>query len=113
MKKLWLYCLIAAAGGGAAGYFSPLLVASAYDKLFSVAILTGLESLFGGIRLLTRDNFDGRRFLCNFAASIVIVVAFVFVGDNLGLDLYYVVLLAIGFRLLQDPDIIKIRLFNK
>ena len=65
------------------------------------------------IKMLIKDRFNSRLFICNFFVNVFIAVAFVFVGDSLGLDLYYVVLLALGFRLLQDLDIIKLCLFNK
>ena len=113
MKKLWCLCLLAAACGGLIGCAFPFAVPSAYSKLYSVAILMGLESVFSGIKLILRGKFRGRYFLLNFAAGIVIAVAFVFAGDSLGLDLYYVSLLAVGFRLLQNLDILKIHLFTK
>ncbi len=113
VRKIWVLCLIAACIGGALGYVVPFIVPSMYSKLFSVAILAGIGSLFTGVKLIIRDKFDSRFFVLNFLATVVIAVIFVFIGDNLGLDLYYVVLLAIGFRLLQDLDIIKLYLFNK
>ncbi len=112
MKKMYLFCLLAAGCGGLFGSLSPFTVPPAYDKLFSVAILTGLEAVFSGIKMIVRRKFDGRQFLLNFIVSIIIVVAFVFIGESLGLDLYYVALLAIGFRLLQNLDIIRIQLFH-
>ncbi len=113
MKKFLLICIIAALIGAALGYILPIIIPTEYTKLSSVAILAGLESIFSAIKLILREKFNGRIFILNFFASVFIVVLFVFVGDNLGLDLYYVVLLAVGFRLLQDLDVIRIYLFNK
>ena len=113
MNKIFVLCVIAGLLGGVAGYFAPVVIPAEYNKLFSVAILAGIETVFNGIKMLVKDRFNSRLFIYNFFVNVFIAVAFVFVGDSLGLDLYYVVLLALGFRLLQDLDIIKLCLFNK
>ena len=113
MKNFLFCCLVATLLGGFIGYLTPIIIPTNYSKLFSVAILAGVESIFSAIKLIIREKFNAQSFILNFLANVFIVVVFVFVGDNLGLDLYYVVLLAIGFRLLQDLDVIRLHLFNR
>lgn len=113
MNKIFVLCMIAGLFGGITGYFAPVVVPVEYNKLFSVAILAGMETVFNGIKMLVKDRFNSCLFIYNFFVNVFIAVIFVFVGDSLGLDLYYVVLLTLGFRLLQDLDIIKLCLFNK
>lgn len=113
MKNVFILCIIAGLAGGIVGYITPVIIPTEYNKLFSVAILAGVESVCSAIRLVVKDRFQSKTFVINFLVNVVIVVLFVFIGDNLGLDLYYVVLLALGFRLLQDLDVVKIYLFNK
>lgn len=113
MNKVFILCIIASLCGGSIGYFTPVIIPVEYNKLFSVAILAGVESVFKGIRMMIKDNFDSRLFIYGFFMNVFIAVVFVFIGDSLGLDLYYVVLLALGFRLLQDLDIVKLYLFNR
>lgn len=113
MKNIFILCIIAGLLGGIVGYMAPVIIPTEYNKLFSVAILAGVESVCSAIRLVVKDRFQSKTFVINFLINVVIVVLFVFIGDNLGLDLYYVVLLALGFRLLQDLDVVKIYLFNK
>ena len=113
MNKFLILCFIATIFGGILGYIVPVIVPTEYNKLFSVAILAGIESMCSAIRLVIKNRFDSNKFLLNFVINVVIVVLFVFIGDNLGLDLYYVVLLALGFSLLQDLDMVKIYLFQK
>lgn len=113
MNKIFILCVIASLFGGITGYFTPIVIPTEYNKLFSVAILAGIETVFNGIKMLVKDRFDSRLFIYNFFVNVCIAVTFVFVGDNLGLNLYYVVLLALGFRLLQDLDVIKLYIFNK
>lgn len=113
MKNVFILCIVATLAGGIVGYITPVIIPTEYNKLFSVAILAGVESVCSAIRLVVKDRFQSKTFVINFLVNVVIVVLFVFIGDNLGLDLYYVVLLALGFRLLQDLDVVKIYLFNK
>lgn len=113
MKSVFILCIIAALLGGVVGFITPVIIPSEYNKLFSVAILAGVESICSAIRLVIKDKFNSKSFIITFFANVSIVVLFVFIGDNLGLDLYYVVLLALGFRLLQDLDVVKLYLFNR
>ena len=72
-----------------------------------------IESVCSVIKLIMRDKFKGNIFIITFFANVIIAVLFVFIGDSLGLDLYYVILLALGFKLLQDLDVVKTYIFTK
>ena len=107
MKNVVILCVIAGLLGGSIGYIVPVVIPTEYNKLFSVAILAGIESVCSVIKLIMRDKFKGNIFI------VIIAVLFVFIGDSLGLDLYYVILLALGFKLLQDLDVVKTYIFTK
>ena len=112
MKNVVILCVIAGLLGGSIGYIVPVVIPTEYNKLFSVAILAGIESVCSAIKLIMRDKFKGNIFI-TFFANVIIAVLFVFIGDSLGLDLYYVILLALGFKLLQDLDVVKTYIFTK
>ena len=44
--------------GFALGYVFPVIIPVAYAKLFSVALLASLDSVFGGLRAAINGNFD-------------------------------------------------------
>ncbi|WP_296895824.1 small basic family protein [uncultured Megamonas sp.] len=113
MKYIVILCIIAGLLGGIIGHMMPIIIPVEYNKLFSVAILAGIESVCNAFRSIIKEKFNSKIFVMNFFVNVIIVVLFVFIGDNLGLDLYYVVLLALGFKLLQDLDIVKLYLFNR
>lgn len=113
MKNVVILCVIAGLLGGSIGYIVPVVIPTEYNKLFSVAILAGIESVCSVIKLIMRDKFKGNIFIITFFANVIIAVLFVFIGDSLGLDLYYVILLALGFKLLQDLDVVKTYIFIK
>lgn len=113
MKKVFILCIVASLLGGLIGYFVPVVIPVEYSKLFSVAILAGIESVVKGVRMLIKKDFKSHLFIYGFFINIFVAIIFVFIGDCLGLDLYYVVLLALGFKLLQDLDIVKLYVLNK
>lgn len=113
MKNVVILCMIAGLLGGVIGYITPVVIPTEYNKLFSVAILAGMESVCSAIKLIIKEKFRSEIFIMTFLVNICIAVLFVFIGDNLGLDLYYVILLALGFRLLQDLDVVKTYIFTK
>lgn len=113
MKHSLLICIIATILGAISGYFVPLTIPAIYTKLFSVAILAGIESVSTALRFYAKKEFQAGTFIVNFCTNIIIVVAFVYFGGKLGLDLYYVAILALGIRLLMNLDKLKAYLFTK
>lgn len=89
------------------GTICPLAIPMAYPKLFSVALLASLDSVFGGMRSVTEEKFDNSIFISGFFMNSLLAAAFVFIGDKLGLDLYYVALLTFGLRIFQNLAIIR------
>ena len=85
MKNVVILCVIAGLLGGSIGYIVPVVIPTEYNKLFSVAILAGIESVCSAIKLIMRDKFKGNIFIITFFANVIIAVLFVFIGDSLGI----------------------------
>lgn len=82
MKNVVILCVIAGLLGGSIGYIVPVVIPIEYNKLFSVAILAGIESVCSAIKLIIRDKFKGNIFIITFFANVIIAVLFVFIGDS-------------------------------
>lgn len=96
------------------GYIFPIaLFPLAYTKLFSVALLASLDSVFGGLRAAVNGNFDNTVFISGFFSNSVMAAFLVYVGDHLGIDLYYVALLTFGFRIFKNLAILRRHLLKK
>ncbi len=93
--------------GIALGVLCPISVPLAYAKLFSVALLASLDSVFGGLRAAAEGHFDNTVFITGFFTNALLAAFLVYVGDRLGIDLYYVALLAFGLRIFQNLAIIR------
>lgn len=89
------------------GALSPLSIPPQYAKLFTVALLAALDTVFGGLRAAAEEKFDNTVFTTGFFTNAFMAAVLVFVGDGLGIDLYYVALLAFGLRIFQNLAIIR------
>lgn len=95
------------------GSICPLSIPVAYAKLFSVALLASIDSVFGGYRAVLEEKFDNAIFISGFFVNALLAAILVYVGDHLGIDLYYVALLAFGLRIFQNLAIIRRYFFKK
>lgn len=98
MTKIFLGLAI----GIALGCICPVTIGGAYTKLFSVVLLVALDSLFGGLRASINDRFSDTIFITGFLTNALFAAFLIVFGDNLGIDLYYVALLAFGFRIFKN-----------
>ena len=95
------------------GYLSPIVIPQAYSKLFSVALVAALDSALGALRAATMYRFNNTVFVTGFFSNTLLAAALVFIGDRLGLDLYYVALLAFGFRIFKNLAVLRRNLLKK
>ena len=95
------------------GYNSPIVIPLAYSKLFSVALLTSLDSVFGGLRAASAERFNNTVFITGFFSNALLAAFLVYIGDRLGIDLYYVALLAFGFRIFKNLASLRRHLLRK
>ena len=98
--------------GIAIGLLFPLSMPVEYGKFLAVALLASLDSVFGGLRSALEEKFDNAVFISGFFVNALLAVVLVFIGDRLGIDLYYVASLAFGLRIFQNLAIIR-RFFLK
>lgn len=84
-----------------------LSVPADYAKFLSVALLASLDSVFGGLRAGIEEKFDNTVFITGFFTNALLAAGLVYIGDRLGIDLYYVASLAFGLRIFQNLAIIR------
>lgn len=89
------------------GSFCPVIIPQEHAKLFSVALLAALDTVFGGLRAASEEKFDNTVFITGFFTNALLAAALVYIGDRLGIDLYYVAMLAFGLRIFQNLAIIR------
>lgn len=89
------------------GISFPITVPVEYAKFMSVALLASLDSVFGGLRAGIEEKFDNTIFITGFFTNALLAAGLVYIGDRLGIDLYYVAMLAFGLRIFQNLAIIR------
>lgn len=89
------------------GLAFPVSIPQQYSLFMSVALLASLDSVFGGLRAGIEEKFDNTVFITGFFTNALLAAGLVYVGDRLGIDLYYVALLAFGLRIFQNLAIIR------
>jgi small basic protein len=89
------------------GSLFPFSLPMEYAKFMSVALLASLDSVFGGLRSALEEKFDNTIFITGFFTNALLAAGLVYVGDRLGIDLYYVASLAFGLRVFQNLAIIR------
>ena len=99
--------MVSLAFGLLIGSISPIVIPLAYTKLFSVALVAALDAAFGGLRSAISERFDKHVFVTGFFSNTLLAATLVFIGDRLGIDLYYVALLAFGFRIFKNLAVIR------
>jgi len=74
-----IYAILGLLLGGALGYFAPGYIPKDYVMLFSVALMAGLDTAFGGLRAAMEGNYDDTVFISGFLINILLSVPFALV----------------------------------
>ncbi len=89
------------------GTLLPISVPIEYAKYLSIALLASLDSVFGGLRAGSERKFDNVIFMTGFFTNALLAAGLVYIGERIGIDLYYVALLTFGLRVFQNLAIIR------
>lgn len=89
------------------GTMFPIRIPPEFAKFMSIALLASLDSVFGGLRAGIEEKFDNTVFITGFFTNALLAAGLAYLGERLGMDLYYVALLAFGLRIFQNLAIIR------
>ncbi len=89
------------------GLYLPLTYPAAFSLYISVAILAALDSVFGAIRANMENKFNTEIFVSGFFGNALLAGILAYIGDRIGVPLYYAAIFAFGNRLFQNFAIIR------
>lgn len=95
------------------GIVLPFNIPIIYSSYMSIAVLAALDSVFGGIRSNMEHKFDSNIFISGFFGNAILAAFLAYVGDRLGVPLYYAAIFAFGTRLFQNFAIIRRHLLSR
>ncbi|WDV48240.1 small basic family protein [Clostridiaceae bacterium M8S5] len=102
-----MYAIFGIIIGVVVGKYLPITYSTSYTTYISVAILACLDSVFGGVRAMFDKKFDIRIFVSGFFGNAILAALLAYIGDRLGLPLYYAAIFAFGSRLFENFAIIR------
>lgn len=79
----------------------------------AVACLAGLDSLCGGIRSGLEGKFHNDVFVTGFIGNVLIAFFLGWLGDQIGVDLYLVASIVMGWRIYTNLSLIRRYLLTK
>lgn len=108
-----LIALFGIAIGVLVGYFLPISLSTGSSLYMSVAILAAIDTVFGGIRANMEGKFDNVIFITGFFGNSLIAFLLAYIGDQLGVPLYYAAVFVFGTRLFENFSRIRRHIFKR
>ncbi|HEU4754365.1 MAG TPA: small basic family protein [Armatimonadota bacterium] len=107
-NRAWLPILGFLAGFGATYYFAKEGIPLEGAEYLSLAVLAGLDSVFGGIRAGVEQRFRSDVFLSGFLVNMVLAVLLVWLGKKIGVDdLWLAAVVTLGGRMFLNLSVIR------
>jgi small basic protein len=89
------------------GIYLPLNIPPAYASYTAIGLLAAIDTAFGGIRSSLEGKFDHIIFITGFFSNMLIAASMTYLGDRLGIPIYYAAIFAFGVRIFQNLAIIR------
>ncbi len=89
------------------GMFMPMPTSQALALYFSVGIFAALDSVIGGCKALLKKDYNSKIFISGFFFNSFLAMVLAYVGDKLGLPLYYAAIFVFGTRLFTNISEIR------
>jgi len=112
MKYKFIYPFIAL-GLGLCVYWLPFQFPSSCASYFSLAVLASMDTICGAIRASFEGKFDDDVFFSGFICNTIIAAFLAFLGDQIGLNLFFAALIALGGRLFLNLSIIRRQIMDE
>lgn len=96
------FALIGILIGVVIGIILPYTYNTAYSLYISVAILASLDSILGGVKASLKNDFNSVIFISGFFINSLLAAFLAYVGDRLGVPLYYAAIFTFGGRLFDN-----------
>ncbi|HEY4543326.1 MAG TPA: small basic family protein [Tissierellaceae bacterium] len=95
------------------GFLLPYTYNTSYSLYISMAILACLDAVFGGVKANIEGTFDTKVFLSGFFGNSLLAAFLAYLGDRLGVPLYYATIVTFGGRLFDNFATIRRLLLSK
>ncbi len=91
----------------------PIIVPLAFAQYLSIALLAALDTVFGGARAGLQGKFVPATFVTGLLTNAILAGLLTYLGNKLGVPLYYAALFAFGYRIFQNLGTIRHLLIDR
>ncbi|TMD05191.1 MAG: DUF1290 domain-containing protein [Chloroflexi bacterium] len=108
-EAVWivLFAAVFAIVGILLGLNAPVQIPTGYARYTAVMILAALDSIFGAIKAWLNGNFENKVFISGLLVNSVVAGALTYLGDKLGVELYFAAIVAFGVRIFENIAVIR------
>lgn len=88
-------------------YVFGITIPAQYSRYSAMAILAASDSILGAARAHLEGQYNNKVFISGFCVNALLAGLLAFVGDRLGVELYYAAIVAFGVRLFDNLAIVR------
>lgn len=107
MNRLIIAMVIGLGIGLVLGFALNVTYPSEFSFYITMALLAAMDSLLGAVRSQMEGKYNNLIFISGFLVNAILAAALVYLGDRLGVPLYYAVIFVFGGRLFQNLAVIR------
>ncbi|WP_342637106.1 small basic family protein [Fusibacter bizertensis] len=89
------------------GLYIPFEFSTISSLYISVGILAAIDSIIGALRASLEGKFDGIIFISGFFVNAILAILLSYLGDKLGVPIYYAAIFVFGTRLFNNIGAIR------
>lgn len=110
---MFLIILAGLAVGLAAGFVLNITYPTEYAFYITMALLAALDSLLGAARSQMEDKYNSVVFVTGFVTNAILAGALTYLGDLLGVPIYYAAIFVFGGRLFDNLAAIRHHILDR
>ena len=101
------FAAVFAALGMLFGLNLPLQIPPGYARYTAVMILAALDSILGAVKAWLNGNFENKVFISGLLVNSLAAGGLTYLGDKLGVELYFAAIVAFGVRIFDNLAVIR------
>ena len=100
-------------GGIVLGFMLNISYPTEYSFYITMGLLAAIDSILGAARSHLEVKYNNLIFISGFVTNAILAGLLAYLGDRLGIPLYYAAILVFGGRLFQNIAVIRRLLIDK